>query len=55
MYKRQVLHSYMACAGLAVAGHADLLPLDARFNISVRARDAAGLRAPPDECAPCLD
>ena len=50
-----VLHSYMACAGLAVAGHADLLPLDARFNISVRARDAAGLRAPPDECAPCLD
>lgn len=52
-----VLHSYFACAGLSVAGHAELLPLDARFGISVRARDAAGLRAPPGtaECEVCVD
>ena len=52
-----VLHSYFACAGLAVAGHAELAPLDARFGISLRARDAAGLRAPPGEqaCEPCID
>ena len=54
-----VLHSYFACAGLSIAGHAALAPLDARFGISVRAREAAGLRAPPDEeqgeCPPCLE
>ena len=35
----------------------NLRPLDARFGISVRAREAAGLRAPPGtaECEVCVD
>ncbi len=57
-----VLHSYYALAGLSLAGHAGLAPLDPRFGISKRACDAAGLRRaplltidgmPPPPCAPC--
>jgi geranylgeranyl transferase type-1 subunit beta len=39
-----VLHSYFALAGLALTGHPGLAPLDARFGMSVRACEAAGLR-----------
>ena len=39
-----ILHSYYAVAGLAVAGAAGLAPLDPRFGMTLRACDAAGLR-----------
>ena len=63
-----VLHSYYALAGLTLAGHPLLAPLDPRFGISQRAADAAGLRRaptdaaarlhgemplPPQQCEPC--
>ena len=40
-----VLHSYMALAGLALTNWPGLAPLDSRLGISARAAEAAGLGA----------